>query len=1066
MSSSFRTGASGHGKRVGSNSAMFTVGKEWERHHVTVTLPESRNGYYKLWMNHRRSTVFLDGVQVEEGETPTPFAPADKVEIGMTTGQEAYCNLFYTTEKIPVRVQVCVYDKDVEEATVHYVVYDYRGFEVTSFDRKVALAPAPGERYGEETFDLDVDWKGLMSLMASATVGDVGGSEWEMIFARVRPAHPADETMDQRSPIGTHMVGERCMEVAEKLGIRWQRMLDFFEKDGSLYWDKTEREQGTWTFNDAGIDRYRKHHFNILGLLWRVPKWGMVHPDDLKEGFCRRLPNLDLWKEYVYKTVSHFKDRVHYWELWNEPFSWPWQDTPENYTRLLKATWEAAKSADPDCKIVGGCLAPLDYASTRSFMNRMFGDGGLEHMDVLSIHANQGGMSPAGPMMPEENMGQTAGKTVSQAYREITDLMRAYGPVKPIWNSEHPIWCMPYSRLHPWVDDVPWTRQDPPMDPVQGAQFVVRGVTAEMGANCPRTFFYLFQGKNGRYENGDITQSLLSGHFQLKSSAAVMAELLWQLGWSEFHKQLDWGGVARCYLFATPDGPVAVAWGLRAYAKPGVLHLPAEAASFTYLDLMGNPRSDVTKGKQCTLPLGPEPVYIGANAMETLESVLSAARVTGLMPERAGKALRKAPDLAQSLTYAGETALVEDLVVYVFEKSDGAVALVLNERTDNPTLALPTTAPVTVTELGRTIDVSETKGEYRTVELTQTPLIVDAPGMAPKELLALLKNARIEGLRTFELEGVWLTTIQGKLHLTIRIRNVGTEEISPVVTVKSLPKDLTVQDRAMSMAALSPGKTGQVGFPVVHAGAPEAVSGSATIEVTAGKETTTFKRPLDLAYSLKAERPIVVDGDLSEWGDAGVFALDRKEQVVIGQSTWAGPSDLSAKVRSRWDDAFVYLAVEVSDDFLERRNEAMQLWMGTSVEVFADTNQREDLGKAFYDKDDFQFLFGPATPGAPSDLWGIASKSGKSYLAGLAMTSKKTPGGYVMEIAFPREMFAQTFLPGVLKAEYGPGLSLGLSVVASDRTKEKEGRKSSIVWGGTIRNYLDPSKFGTLVLRP
>jgi len=60
--------------------------------------------------------------------------------------------------------------------------------------------------------------------------------------------------------------------------------------------------------------------------------------------------------------------------------------------------------------------------------------------------------------MPEENMGRNSGNTVSQAFGEITDLMRAYGEVKPIWNTEHPIFAMPYSRLYPWVDDVPWTR--------------------------------------------------------------------------------------------------------------------------------------------------------------------------------------------------------------------------------------------------------------------------------------------------------------------------------------------------------------------------------------------------------------------------------------------------------------------------------------------------------------------------------------------------------------------------------------------------------------------------------
>ena len=104
--------------------------------------------------------------------------------------------------------------------------------------------------------------------------------------------------------------------------------------------------------------------------------------------------------------------------------------------------------------------------------------------------------------------------------------------------------------------------------------------------------------------------------------------------------------------------------------------------------------------------------------------------------------------------------------------------------------------------------------------------------------------------------------------------------------------------------------------------------------------------------------------------------------------------------------------------------------------------------------------------GSPKDLWGIAPHSGKSHLPGLVMKSKQTANGYAMEIALPREMFEMEVLPGALGADYGGGMSMGLSIVVNDRAREKAGRKSSIIWGGTPRNHLDPTKFGTLILLP
>jgi hypothetical protein len=154
MSSSYRpragSGGSGHGVRLSSKGINVKVGDQWQRHHVAAKLPESRNGYYKIWIGHPEAdVVWIDGVQIEQGSTLSDYAPASRAEIGITSGREDKSNLFYTTEKVPVRTKVCVYDAPIADATVHYALWDYRNFKVKQFDRSVKL---DAKGYGTDSF--------------------------------------------------------------------------------------------------------------------------------------------------------------------------------------------------------------------------------------------------------------------------------------------------------------------------------------------------------------------------------------------------------------------------------------------------------------------------------------------------------------------------------------------------------------------------------------------------------------------------------------------------------------------------------------------------------------------------------------------------------------------------------------------------------------------------------------------------------------------------------------------------------------------------------------------------
>ncbi len=53
-------------------------------------------------------------------------------------------------------------------------------------------------------------------------------------------------------------------------------------------------------------------------------------------------------------TVRHFKDKVSYWQVWNEPENSVYLAgaNPADYARLLRSSFSAIKGANPSAKVL------------------------------------------------------------------------------------------------------------------------------------------------------------------------------------------------------------------------------------------------------------------------------------------------------------------------------------------------------------------------------------------------------------------------------------------------------------------------------------------------------------------------------------------------------------------------------------------------------------------------------------------------------------------------------------------------------------------------------------------
>ena len=203
--------------------------------------------------------------------------------------------------------------------------------------------------------------------------------------------HPADDAM---------------FAAGKSTGAQWNRW--------PLYWHRIERSQGSfdWSEHDQIVSADLANGFNINAILLgtpgfylngRAPTFGELQdaveptgpiqlrsiqtatPQGVREpvfsdgsdvyGPNKTINPNNKWAIFVHEIVNRYKPGgllaqqnswpaeagITYWEMWNEPdFAIFWNGTQEDYARLLKVGYMAAKQADPNAIILSGGLANVE----------------------------------------------------------------------------------------------------------------------------------------------------------------------------------------------------------------------------------------------------------------------------------------------------------------------------------------------------------------------------------------------------------------------------------------------------------------------------------------------------------------------------------------------------------------------------------------------------------------------------------------------------------------------------------------------------------------------------------
>ena len=178
---------------------------------------------------------------------------------------------------------------------------------------------------------------------------------------------------------------QQVMNMINDLGFGWLKQ--------QVRWQTTELAKGQYGFKDLDnlVNQANAAGIKVLFSVVAAPKWARGG----KEGDGPPDNYQDFW-DFMGAMATHFKGRVHAYEIWNEQnLQREWAGSPLNaadYVRLLKGAYQAIKAADPNAKVISGAMTPTGINNgtwaidDRVYLQQMYNAGLKYYCDAIGAH--------------------------------------------------------------------------------------------------------------------------------------------------------------------------------------------------------------------------------------------------------------------------------------------------------------------------------------------------------------------------------------------------------------------------------------------------------------------------------------------------------------------------------------------------------------------------------------------------------------------------------------------------------------------------------------------------------
>lgn len=225
----------------------------------------------------------------------------------------------------------------------------------------------------------------------------------------------------------------------------------------------------------------------------------------------------------------------------------------------------------------------------------------------------------------------------------------------------------------------------------------------------------------------------------------------------------------------------------------------------------------------------------------------------------------------------------------------------------------------------------------------------------------------------------------------------------------------------------------------------------------------------------KMKQPVNVDGKLDEWDLSSPIVIDQPGQVIRDPSFWQGPSDLSCTTWVMWDDANLYLAVEVKEDTPYGAVEMLPLDGEDNFKLFLSTDPAADPARTAYGTNDFLLYMI-----CDNQYWDTAfdrsmvakelrqrftSKGmdgGTDVLEGYQRAASQTATGFVFEAVIPWANFSNQNIP-IYTPAVGDQVKFNFAITDISYPCPGTEYIPQMAWMGDIGINENPSLWGNLV---
>jgi polysaccharide biosynthesis protein PslG len=197
---------------------------------------------------------------------------------------------------------------------------------------------------------------------------------------------------------------QRSFQMVREMGASW--VVEYF------LWAAMEPSPGAydWSHADLVVDHAVNQGLTVIARLGWAPDWarpaktGPLYLDET---------GYDAFARFAGAFAAHFRDRVGYVIIWNEPNlsqEWGYRPVdPVGYTEMLRRVYPAIKAANPEMQVLGGALAPTlappdsEWAlNDLLYLQAMYDAGARPYFDLLAAHAYGWSFAADDPPSPDE----------------------------------------------------------------------------------------------------------------------------------------------------------------------------------------------------------------------------------------------------------------------------------------------------------------------------------------------------------------------------------------------------------------------------------------------------------------------------------------------------------------------------------------------------------------------------------------------------------------------------------------------------------------------------------------